>query len=611
MEQASEKSRRQKDRYFAIAVFLLLVSSFVGVLLLWQTKENNAYRVRATALLADQALMVFGPARALLAVMEGIGDSLPQLPEIQRVGYRALAQLRERRILEGHAAQVQSVQFAPQRPDEPKRPILLTTSNDGFLRFWNFETGALIDSIYVPGARFLTARWSPDGKQLFVSARDIDAFFLVPCSSEKLRPFFAECGSATADTKRSFKQRVGGGSFSPDGRWIVTGGFNASTKLWDVGSQDLEQKKDFGRTGSFTVGAAFSPDSQRLALGSPIELESSGGDIRIFRIADLLNQADARPEKTLNRPTGGPQTSGPQTSGPRALVTSLAFHPTDPNVLLGTFQDGTTKWWNIANGEEKILRIERGMAFQGVFNNDGEWAATAHEDGIVRLWPLRAAQSTPQMLRGHQGTVYTVAYSPDGTTIASGSSDGTARIWSQQPALGRMPISATIPPAEFGAGKASARENGAGQLILSYNNTDFAVRAPPEFREPAAAGVSSSGKDAVIAPKHGRPYLFSLASKEYIVELPGRPAAWRHVGFFRDPNPAAGTPPERIIGITQDGEAYSWPYFVDLQALKQFAVDNLPFIGSERLPIRADVACRIKAKPESECPSMQDMPAQE
>jgi WD40 repeat protein/energy-coupling factor transporter ATP-binding protein EcfA2 len=604
IEQASEKSRRQRNRYFAIAVFLLLVSAFVGVLLLWQTNENNAFRVRVTALLADEALKVFGPARALLAVMEGIDDSLPELPEIRRVGYRALAQLRERRILEGHAAQVQSVQFAPQQPGLPSY-LLITTSNDGHLRFWNTETGELIGDIFVPSARFLTARWSPDGKRIFVSARDIEAFLLVPCSQEKLRSFFEECTAATEDKKRPFGQRVGGGSFSPDSRWIITGGFNATTKLWNVASENIEKTRDFGRTGSFTVGAAFSHDAQRLALGAPVDQDSSGGEIRIFRLSDLLSKADARPEITLNRPPGTPPTTGP-----RALVTSLVFHPTDPNVLLVTYQDGTIKWLNAAKNEEKILRVERGAVFQGVFNHDGEWAATAHEDGIVRLWPLRAAQPTPQMLLGHQGSVYTVAYSPDGTTIASGSSDRTARIWSQQSALSRVSFGTTVPPDTFATGKASARER-AGQLILTYNNTDFTLNSPSGFREPTAAAVSPSGKDAVVAPKRGRPYLFSLASKSYIVELPGRPAEWRQVGFFHDPKPEPGATAERIVGITQEGEMFSWPYFPDLRGLKQYAADNLPFVGNERMPIRADVACRIKAKPESECPSIQDDPGQD
>ena len=79
--------------------------------------------------------------------------------------------------------------------------------------------------------------------QLFVSARDIDAFFLIPCSREKLRPFFSECASTTEDKKRSFNQEVGTGSFSPDGRWIVTGASSVTTKLWDVTSIDGAEKR--------------------------------------------------------------------------------------------------------------------------------------------------------------------------------------------------------------------------------------------------------------------------------------------------------------------------------------------------------------------------------
>jgi WD40 repeat protein len=617
MRQASEKSRRQKNRYFAIAVFLLLVSSFVAGLLVWQTKENDAARVRLIALLADQALTLVGPTKALPVMMAGIDKSLPQLPEIQRVGYRVLAEMRERRILEDpfladHGALVQSVQFAPQPLDGPQQPVLLAAGSDGYLRFWNPETGVLIDRYHIPEGRFPTVRWSADRKQLFVAAQGVDAFLLVPCSSEKLRSLFTECGTDTADKTRSFKQEVGGGLFSPDGRWIVTGGNNVTTRLWDLSSVELKEKWDFGPTGSFTVGAAFSPDSRRLAVGSSqVATERSGGDVRIFRIGDLASGAEARPEMTLNRQASGSQTGALQASGLRTTVTSLAFHPTDPDILLATFQDGTIKWWNVAKGEEKSLPVERGVPFQGVFNHDGTWAATAHNDGIVRLWALTAAQPAAQMLRGHQGAVFAVAYSPDGTTIASGSADGTARIWSQRPALGSERFSTTAPLAASLSGSVPVRAED-DELILSYKNTDLTMDTPANFGDPAAAAVSWSGADAVIAPTHGRPYLFNLASKDHIVRLPGRPAAWRQVGFFRDPKPAAGATPERIVGITQDGEAYSWPYFADLGNLKQFAADSIPFVKeNERMPIQSDIACRIKAKPESDCSSLQDAPAQE
>ena len=70
-------TRRQRNRVFAIAAFLLLVSALASGLLIWQRIETNAYRVRVTALLADEALDTTGPASALLIAMEGIDKHLP------------------------------------------------------------------------------------------------------------------------------------------------------------------------------------------------------------------------------------------------------------------------------------------------------------------------------------------------------------------------------------------------------------------------------------------------------------------------------------------------------------------------------------------------------
>jgi WD40 repeat protein/energy-coupling factor transporter ATP-binding protein EcfA2 len=609
MERAriAQASRKQRNRYVAIAIFLLLVSVAAAGGLWWQARqaeekarqaeESRGTRVRVTTLLAEEAWKAVGPAKAIRLMRAGIDASLPELAEIRRLGYRTLAQLRERRILDHHTAQVQSVQFAPHQP------VLLTATQDGFIRFWNSETGELIDVFY-GGSRFLTARWSPDGKELFIAGRDIDSFFLIPCSREKLREFFPACGSKSDDNKRSFKQDVGGGSFSPDGLRIVTGGFNTNTKLWNVVT--LTEEADFGPTGTWMVGAAFSHDSQRLAVGS------TTGEIRIFKIEDVLKSVTAPPDKTLKPqismvPARELQADSPQMGPPGSRlprVNSIAFHPSNSDILLATFQDGVTRLWrSIAEDKQTLLPVDRVMAFQGTFNNDGDWAVTTHDDRIVRLWPLRASQPTAQILQGHEAVAFTVAYSPDGMTIASGSSDRTARLWSQQPALGRISVSLPDLSGTFSPPLTQKDSN----IILRIKDKEFVLKAPIGFGEIAAVSISPSGKDVVIAPKQGRPYLFNLGSSEHLAALPGRPAKWSRIGFFGSQACAKDHAPTCVIGVTEDGHAYSWPYFSTLLDLKKYAEARLP----SGLQVREDVECRIKAKPESECPPPPDTSSQE
>ena len=478
-----------------------------------------------------------------------------------------------------------------------ERRLLITTSTDGWLRFWDPGTGELIELLSLTERKSLVARWSPDGARLFVSPRTGNSFYLVPCGSKKLSAFFSDCGSATEHLISPFKGASGVGTFSPDGRWIVTSGYgSATTKLWDASS--LNEKADFGPTSSWRGIVAFSHNSQRLAFAS------SAGEIRIFKIADILRSKDATPETTITplidtqyQTAGASPASSPGSSPP---ATSLAFHPHDPNALLATLQDGTVRFWsNIFENDPTVFRARRSTVFQGVFNHDGEWAATAHEDRTVRLWPLRADQPRGIALRGHQGNIFSVTYSPDGKFIASGSTDSTARLWSQQSALGRTTLD--LPPQASAFGEAVEVSQKADELWLKTRNHELAFTKPDKFGEPSTAAVSRSGEHILILPKHGRPYLFNATSKEYIVALPGRPKSWRRAVFEKD----------SMIAVTTGGEAYSWPYFPDLNTLKEFAEKQLPYEEGKRVRLRDDIACRIKAKPASACAPSPDADTQE
>jgi len=353
--------------------------------------------------------------------------------------------------------------------------------------------------------------------------------------------------------------------------------------------------RNFGNTASFNVSAAFSPDSNRLALGT------STGELRIFEVAQARKPRELTPDvlkDTGSRPDGFQENWGG--------ITSVAFHPKDPNIVMATSQDGTIRIWDIEKRHPRRLHAEAagGMVFQGVFNPAGTWIATAHEDRVIRLWPLAAAAPREQTLRGHDKIAFSISYNSDGSAIASGASDNTARIWSQRSTLARAPMIPSSTDLALGSVPITLRRD---HLIFSYNGAEISAEVPSDFGTPAVAAIAPSGKDIVVAPKQGRPHLYDRASGTDFLTLPGRVEKWSQVGFYQDSTSDSG--PIHIFGVTEDGRRYGWAYFQDLQELKRFAESKIPFVGigvNERLSLEPDQLCRIEARPESECAPKDD-----
>lgn len=251
-------------------------------------------------------------------------------------------------------------------------------------------------------------------------------------------------------------------SFSGDGRWLVSRGWEGTARVWSTVPRDAQEPGDARLAvplthGQPVVAARFHPDGRHV-------LTAGGGEVRVWDLlpveprnapevraaepAPLAEEARSRDGRWTAR-LGGPVRAGPgardvivtdarQGSRERLLVfpeivLSVRMSP-DGRVLLVASEPGSVWIWDLEAREFRGSPLPHGERLSWVeFSPDGRHVATAGEH--ARVWDLRTGEPvTPLLAHGAPGEdlhgVEHVAFSPDGSRVATASIDGTVRVWS-------------------------------------------------------------------------------------------------------------------------------------------------------------------------------------
>ena len=196
-------------------------------------------------------------------------------------------------------------------------------------------------------------------------------------------------------------------TFSPDGRYLITGDRTGAIMVWDRVTQIPIELPGINGTAH---NVAVSPDSKQLAEAG------SDGAVKLW---DLTKIDDKTKEW---KPDSLEQHAGP--------VYGLAYSPDLANPRLATSGwDGTVRIWNPQRKEQlRVLKGHDGDVFGVSFGQGGKVVASASADGTVRVWDVESGKEL-HVFRGGGRAFHTVRFSPDGTTLVAGSRDGAVRAW--------------------------------------------------------------------------------------------------------------------------------------------------------------------------------------
>jgi len=216
--------------------------------------------------------------------------------------------------------------------------------------------------------------------------------------------------SPTYLTYRGHAGRVTAVAWSPDGKYIASGGDDHTIQVWNAltGTRLLISQ---GHSGGVPA-VAWSPDSTLIASAS------AGPSISGAPASDNTVQV-------WNAATGQ---SIYAYHGHASGITDVAWSPKGDRIASSS-SDYTVQVWDATNGQHPlILRTHSWYEWTVAWSPDGKRLASGGPDNAIWIWDAVTGNNLYIYHSNTEG-VTAIAWSPDGTRIASTSSDFTVRVW--------------------------------------------------------------------------------------------------------------------------------------------------------------------------------------